>query len=228
MATLLKYSPLLAIGAGIGYLFPPFRILRLVTEHELPTKGSLAAGEYSDRLEMELLSLPLVKKLQCDGDYHMYRAWSHRGTRRDDDRLKSVFTAGTLRTPGGLSVTPLVFVNEKAKSTVSIVHCGRLLTGFPMIVHGGVLSTLLDEALGRTAFLSFDQSTGVTANLKINYRAPTLAHQFLVVRTWTDDTAGNKANVRGTIETTQGKQLVQASGLFVVPKKFQLTSMKGF
>lgn len=177
-------------------------------------------------LEHELMNLPLVKGLKNDPALSMRRAWSgpHYETLPGETpwRKGQVFTANTLHQPGGIAAKPVVFTNTQTKSATIVLHVGHRVTGFPAIVHGGVLATLLDEALGRTAFLSFPESTGVTANLKIKYKNPTWAHQFIVIKTETSNVDGRKATVKGKVETLQGKILVEAEALFVVPKKFQL------
>jgi acyl-coenzyme A thioesterase PaaI-like protein len=60
------------------------------------------------------------------------------------------FTAGALRGPGKLAITPLVRVRWDERESVIIVHVGRGVCGHDGIVHGGLLATLLDEGLGRT------------------------------------------------------------------------------
>lgn len=214
------FGGLTVAGAVGGYYCSPFSILRYVTEHELPVRGTLEAAEYSSEIEKDLNKLPVVRQLKQESRYKQIRSWENM---KDKGRLEKLFTAGTLRTPGGLSIEPMVFVDTEEKSSVAIVHCGRLLTGFPLIVHGGVLGTLLDEALARIAFLSFKVPVGVTANLDINYKAPTLAHQFLVITTWTEEVKeGRKALVAGSVQTTHGKELVRAKATFVSPKKLNL------
>lgn len=52
---------------------------------------------------------------------------------------------------------------------------------------------------------------GVTANLSINYKAPTRADQFIVIRTKIGEVKGRKATVTGRIEDVEGKVLVEAT-----------------
>lgn len=185
------------------------------------TSQDSGAEGYRAELEKKLRSLQIVKNLQSDDRYREYVSWHQ----SDKEKIGKAFTAGTLSVPGGLTLSPLVFVNVQDKKAISVVHCGHRLVGLPMMIHGGVLGTLLDEALGRTAFLSTD-GTGVTANLKINYKKPTIAHQFLVIKTLTERSEDNrKAWVAGTIETLDGKVLVDATALFVAPKKLKLKKM---
>lgn len=98
------------------------------------------------------------------------------------------------------------------------VHVGRGVCGHEGIVHGGMLATLLDEILGRQALLNLPDKIGVTAYLNLNYRAPTRADQFLVIKTRLVEAKGRKAKVAGRIEDAQGNVLVEAEALFIQPK----------
>ncbi len=46
--------------------------------------------------------------------------------------------------------------------------------------------------------------------MTVNYRAPTFANQFIVIRTQLDEVKGRKAVVSGTIEDLEGTLLVKA------------------
>lgn len=81
-----------------------------------------------------------------------------------------------------------------------------------------MLATLLDEILGRQALLNLPDKIGVTAYLNLNYRAPTRADQFLVIKTRLVEAKGRKAKVAGRIEDAQGNVLVEAEALFIQPK----------
>lgn len=179
-------------------------------------------------LEHELFELSLVKSLMEDPRYSLSRAWagpfyqSFPEVHGPGWRKGAVYTANTLHVPGGLATKPVVFTNESEGSAVIVLHVGHRVTGFPAIVHGGVLATLLDETLARTAFLTLPGQTGVTANLTLRYKNPTLAHQFLVIRTETVAAEGRKVKVKGIVETLKGKKLVEADALFVAPKTLKL------
>jgi acyl-CoA thioesterase FadM len=68
------------------------------------------------------------------------------------------------------------------------------------------------------AFFSVPNRVAMTAYLNVKYRAPTYADQFVVVRVRSDRAEGRKAWVSGTIETLDGKLLVEAEALYVEPK----------
>lgn len=114
---------------------------------------------------------------------------------------------------------------------ISVIYLGGALSGFPGVVHGGVLATVLDEGLGRCAIYRFPARTGVTANLDVAYKNPTLTNAFYVMKTKPvlvdsdeivakDGTkkSDRKLWVTGSIETLEGKVCVESKALFVVPK----------
>ena len=50
----------------------------------------------------------------------------------------------------------------------------------------------------------------MTASLNINYKAPTLADQFIVLKVRLVEAQGRKSRVEGTVEDMSGKVLVEA------------------
>ncbi|GES58992.1 thioesterase family protein [Aspergillus terreus] len=133
-------------------------------------------------------------------------------------------TAGTLAGPEKIVVPPYIFSEEGGKSLVSIFYLGPSVCGHPGIVHGGLLATLLDEAMGRCCFPALPNKVGVTANLNIDYRRPAMAENYVVLRAETVKVEGRKAWVEARIETLpeDGKEpqvLVEAKSLFVEPKQ---------
>jgi len=133
-------------------------------------------------------------------------------------------TGGTLAGPGMIVVPPYIWNEEGGKSLVSIFYLGGDVTGHPGIVHGGLLATMLDEGMARCCFPALPNKVGVTANLQINFKKPTVAGQFLVLKAKTVKLDGRKAWVEGWIEPLEGEgdqepeKLVEASGLFVEPR----------
>lgn len=133
-------------------------------------------------------------------------------------------TGGTLLGPGMVVVPPVVFTEQGGKSLVSITHLGDDLCGHPGIVHGGLLATLLDEGLARCCFAALPHNVGMTAKLDINYRSPTPAGSYVVLRATTTRVEGRKAWVEGRLETLVGEGetpvvLAEATALFVSPKQ---------
>lgn len=77
-------------------------------------------------------------------------------------------------------------------------------------MHGGLIATVFDESLARNALLNLPTHIGVTAFLHINYRAPCMADQFVVVRTKMDTQKGRKVTVSGRMETLDGQLIADA------------------
>ena len=133
-------------------------------------------------------------------------------------------TGSTLMGPGKVTVPPVVFADEGGQSLVSITHLGDELCGHSGIVHGGLLATLLDEGLARCCFAALPHNVGMTATLDINYRNPTPAGSYVVLRAATTKVEGRKAWVEGRVETLvrEGETpvvLADATALFVSPKQ---------
>lgn len=134
-------------------------------------------------------------------------------------------TAGVLFGPNRVPVPPIAWVEEGGKSLVSISYLGQELCGHPGIVHGGFLATMLDEGMARCSFGALPHNIGMTANLNINYRAPAMAGNYVVLRAETTKVEGRKAEVTARIETLPANKgdapvvLAEATALFVSPKQ---------
>ncbi|KAI0136236.1 HotDog domain-containing protein [Xylariales sp. AK1849] len=133
-------------------------------------------------------------------------------------------TAGVLLGPGKVIVPPIAWVEKGGKSIVSISYLGPELCGHPGIIHGGFLATMLDEGMARCCFGALPHNIGMTANLNINYKAPTPAGSYVVLKATTTKVDGRKAWVEGRIETLVGEGetpvvLAEATALFVSPKQ---------
>jgi acyl-coenzyme A thioesterase PaaI-like protein len=179
------------------------------------------------KIEAELLAHPLVQALSQNPKFIASRPHMKIPPHM---RMKSL-TGGTLLGGDKISIPPLVFNTADGSELVSIAYLGSEMCGHPGIVHGGLLATLMDEGLARTCFQALPSKTGVTASLKVDYRSPCRANQFVVLKANTTKVEGRKAFVKGRLETlppdgTQGKLLVDGEALFVEPKGFATQLMK--
>lgn len=135
-------------------------------------------------------------------------------------------TAGTLMGPDRVPFPPLAWIDAEGpkKEYVQLSFAGQELCGHPGIVHGGYLATVLDEGMARTAFAALPRKVGMTANLNINYKAPCMAGQYIVLKSELTKSEGRKAWVEGRIETLpkDGEEpivLVEATALYIEPKQ---------
>ncbi|KAI0040702.1 Thioesterase/thiol ester dehydrase-isomerase [Auriscalpium vulgare] len=181
---------------------------------------------YVARLEDELHNLPLLLKHRAQTDHdEWYETRPY--LKLPEDRRVNNLTAGALRGPGKLALPPLVRARYDESECMILLHVGRGLCGHDGIVHGGLLATLLDESMGRTAILNLPDKIGVTANLNVNYKAPTRADQFIVLRVRLVEKAGRKTRVAGAVEDLDGNVLVEATSLFVQPRYSKLLASSG-
>ena len=128
-------------------------------------------------------------------------------------------TAGVLSGPNRIVVPPIVFHDNEGKTFTSVQWLGKELCGHPGIIHGGLLATILDEGLARCSFLALPNHVAMTASLEVNYRAPCMAEQAVVLKATTTKVEGRKAWVEGRIETTDGRLLVEAKALMIEPRQ---------
>jgi hypothetical protein len=209
------------LGAGTAYLFPLNELSKLVIS-ELPKANTPDEEQYKDSLEHKLQELPLYKQLKEDPSWKSIRAWNY----MDSNALS--MTSGTLSTPGGFAIKPILFMNHETQETVTIIHVGERLCGYPFLVHGGILATILDETLKRSSGFMFDidplddytPDKIKTEHIELQYKFPTLANSFLVVKAKCHD-----GKVNGDIETVKGRLLVKGVGEFTKrdgSKKFKL------
>lgn len=170
---------------------------------------------------------PAVQVLRDDPSWSEAVPWSGLPPEQKATKL----SAGTLAGPRRIEFYHL-FLRDGAREAIAVVRLGSALAGYPGVVHGGVLATLLDEACGRVALAQFPNRNGVTARLSVDYRRPTPAHRageeggIYLIRTILVEGNERKATVRGTVEDPQGNVLVEADALFVVPRSWALAGMK--
>lgn len=88
--------------------------------------------------------------------------------------------------------------------------------GPPGIVHGGVLATMVDEAMTARAFQ--EGKMVFTANLNIDYKAPVLIGTEITITAQLDRTEGRKIYVNAAVHLPDGTLALTAVGLFLGPK----------
>lgn len=181
-------------------------------------------NEHQREVEEYLNNHALIQALRSKTEYTESRPH----LKFSEAQRASSLTAGALSGPGKIVVPPIVFLQDRGESMVMVTYLGTEVCGYPGFVHGGLLATLLDEGLARCAFQALPNKLGMTASLQINYKKPTLAGQYVVLRAKVVKSEGRKAWVEGHIETlpkTDSEEpviLVDASGLFIEPKQIKV------
>lgn len=154
LGTFAKVSLVTAVSLAsyaCGALYPPSPITLLYPRSAPPPPADPTSAEslaYSKALEAELQSLPALRALRerVDAD-EWYETRPHQHI--PEELRVNKLTAGSLRGPGKLALFPLARVKKDESEACVFVHLGRGLCGHDGIVHGGLLATLLDEALAR-------------------------------------------------------------------------------
>ncbi|KAI1374915.1 hypothetical protein F4677DRAFT_423885 [Hypoxylon crocopeplum] len=217
----------LLVGVSLGTLFK-----RALSPPPPPTPGSAEDHYLVSKIEERGSSLAIVRELSADPAWTSWDAYSGlRQQQQSAQLVQSRMTSGPLSGSRGLAFQR-VFHNARTGEVVSVVYFGSATSGWPGIVHGGALATVLDESLGRCAILKIPARTGVTARLELTYRAPTLTTNYYVIRARPlvgQEMSDRKMWVEGTLETDNGKVCVEAKALFVVPKGVKLKPLvEGF
>lgn len=215
-AFILGTSVALLGGYAVGAVKPPNALTLLYPPPAPapPSPLSDAGQSHTLQLEEELYTLPHVLDLKSNPSYYESRPYAQ----MDTSRLINTLTAGALRSPGRLAIAPLVHARHDDSEAFITLHVGRGLCGHDGIVHGGLIATLFDESLARTAILSLPGKTGVTAKLEVSYRAPLRADQFVVLKSYLEKRDGRKAWVKAELTDLSGKVHAQANALFIEPK----------
>lgn len=198
ITTLLRgvgFTASLTTAYTVGSLYPPdlATFISPRVAPPAPLLGTLEAKAHTEELEDRLQNLSLLdalRKREDKQDWYESRPY----TELPDEVRANNLTAGALSGPGKLAVRPLIRVKNDESEAWGFVHLGRGLCGHDGIVHGGLMATLLDESMGRVvsttdvlntlahrcpqqAFFNLPNRVALTANLTLNYRAPTKADQ---------------------------------------------------
>jgi uncharacterized protein (TIGR00369 family) len=109
----------------------------------------------------------------------------------------------------------LTFEQDNAKrKIVGRFILGEAYQGGGGMAHGGIIATLLDEAMGKVC--RFREVRAVTAELTIQYLKPVKVDQEIVVEGFETEQKGRNLFLAGEIRNNAGEVLARGSGRFVV------------
>lgn len=200
--------------------------LRLVVSPPTPPVPGTEEDEYTIAvLNKQAAVIPIVAELSADPSWTDWPAYAS----MSPSHASTHACAGSLAGSRGLGGYQRVFQNRSTGEVIVVVYFGPATAGWPGVVHGGCVATVLDETCGRAASAGLAAGTGVTAKLGIKYLKPTLANGFYVVRARTrpeeeleekDRGKGAyKAFVDATVEdAASGQVCAVAEALFIGPK----------
>ena len=147
---------------------------------------------------------------------------------RDPDRLNDQTTyqrcfACGQRNEAGLKLR----FHRDGNRILADYHPARRYQGFPGVLHGGILATMLDETMSRTGALR--QQWLMTGKLDIRYRRPAPVDQPL--RVWGEIARERDGAIDaiGAVELTDGTVLAEARGMFVrMPEELATATVAEF
>lgn len=85
--------------------------------------------------------------------------------------------------------------------------------GFKGALHGGIISTLLDEAMGNYLSTKYHEKA-VTGRIEVRFKFPTPLEQELKITAWEENRRKNIISMRSTIETPDGTITAEATAKF--------------
>ena len=113
---------------------------------------------------------------------------------------------------GGMKLT---FVQDNARQRiVGRFVLGERYQGGGGMAHGGIIATLLDEAMGKVC--RFRNVRAVTAELTVEYLKPVKVDVEVVVEAFESEQKGRNLFLVGEIRNSAGDVLARGKGRFVV------------
>ncbi|ODV61941.1 Fmp10p ASCRUDRAFT_7400 [Ascoidea rubescens DSM 1968] len=229
-----------AIGIATANYLPIFTIYGNISNKSLPDLNSAEqVAKYNENLKNELKNLKIYQKLIEDKENYLLIDGKNEN-KNENDTLYQILsekskTIELLSIPGGFSIEPVFFINIGDKDSdpkddseiICILHCGVKLCGFPGLVHGGILASILDELSINFLNYHFLKESNIKEkvstkkeNLKLSYTFPTVANNFIVIKSKIEKIS-NKENskkdkycVHSKIENSKSRLLVDSSVIY--------------
>ncbi|MDR7866504.1 MAG: PaaI family thioesterase [Sporomusaceae bacterium] len=130
----------------------------------------------------------------------------------EDERNTWCFACGP-NNPIGLKLR----FSEEGDKYVARFTAGPEHQGYDGIVHGGIVSTLLDEIMARYPYAKGENT--VTARLEIRYRQPTPVGKELTVTGWIASKRGRIYETAGTVALEDGTVTAEGKATVMVMRK---------
>ena len=108
-------------------------------------------------------------------------------------------------------------------AVVSRVTLDRSYAGYREFVHGGIVATMLDEAMG-WALYHIAGTYGVTRSLSVRYRRPVAVGRPLLLRASVEAANGRSVRLTASIEDERGRLLASGEGDWAVVRDARASS----
>lgn len=97
--------------------------------------------------------------------------------------------------------------------------------GYPGRMHGGVVATLIDEAMGWAVYGA--RQWGATARLSLRFRRPVGLDETLRVEAWITNNRSKLIELRAEVRDTSGALLAEGEGTFMKLDEHTSSQMSG-
>jgi uncharacterized protein (TIGR00369 family) len=104
-------------------------------------------------------------------------------------------------------------LDEKSRKAVCHFKLSRKYTGPPGHAHGGIIATILDEAMGKVN--KFRNVLALTGSMEIRYLKPVPLGQALTVTSAEQSVDGRRHINMAEISNAKGEVLAQSTGTFI-------------
>jgi uncharacterized protein (TIGR00369 family) len=104
-------------------------------------------------------------------------------------------------------------LNEETERFVCKFKLPARFEGPPSHAHGGIIATILDEAMGKVSKLR--NIIAVTGQMAVTYIRPVPLNQPLITEGWEVSVRGREHSRVAEIRNTKGEVLAQSTGVFI-------------
>jgi uncharacterized protein (TIGR00369 family) len=105
------------------------------------------------------------------------------------------------------------FIDEKRQRCVGRFRLAKRYQGPPAHAHGGVIATILDEAMGKVNKLR--HVVAMTRSMEIEYLKPVPLRKLITVEAYEVRVRGRKHTNVAEIRDDKGELLARSTGLFI-------------
>jgi uncharacterized protein (TIGR00369 family) len=119
-----------------------------------------------------------------------------------------------------LSLKMRWYEDHQARKVWSTVTVPNHFNGYPGVVHGGIVSAILDETSGRAVMLKDgDDALMVALKLEVTFRRPTPTNTPLTVTGWVIKQTTSRAQVASEIRLSDGTLTAECKAVVVRPPR---------
>jgi acyl-coenzyme A thioesterase PaaI-like protein len=94
--------------------------------------------------------------------------------------------------------------------------------GFPGIIHGGIVSTVLDEAMSKA--VSASRVEALTAEIRVRFRRRIQPGREFAIRGWIVDSSKRRIRTEAVVSGAGGEEFAHAWGTFLAVTSAERTA----